>query len=64
MRLLAAYYCVRILDRANDLYLNADGIDIRPHISSLLTDMNNQMGLMNKADYIAELERLQAKYEL
>jgi hypothetical protein len=64
VRLLTAYYCVLILDRANDLYLNSNGLDIRPHISSLLTDVSNQMGLMNKAQYIAELERLNAKYAL
>jgi len=64
VRLLAAYYCVLILDRANDLYLNSKGIDIRPHITSLLTDMKNQMGLMDRAKYTAELERLNAKYEL
>jgi hypothetical protein len=64
VRLLTAYYCVLILDRANDLYLNSNGLDIRPHISSLLTDITNQMGLMNKAQYIAELERLNAKYAL
>jgi len=64
VRLLTTYYCLLILDRANDLYLNSNGIDIRPHISSLITDITNQMGLMNKALYMAELERLNAKYEL
>jgi hypothetical protein len=62
VRLLTTYYCVLVLDRANDLYLNANGIDIRPHISLLLTDIKNQMGLMNKAQYTAELERLSTKY--
>jgi len=63
VRLLTTYYCILILDRANDLYLNSNGIDIRPHISSLLSDISNQMGLMNKSQYMAELERLNAKYE-
>lgn len=63
VRLLATYYCVLVLDRANDLYLNANGIDIRPHITSLLTDFSNQMGLINKLQYMSELERLNAKYE-
>jgi hypothetical protein len=63
VRLLTTYYCVLILDRANDLYLNSNGLDIRPHITSLITDISNQMGLMNKAQYRAELERLNAKYE-
>jgi hypothetical protein len=64
VRLLTTYYCILILDRANDFYLNSNGLDIRPHISSLLTDMSNQMGLMNKEQYTAELERLKAKHEL
>ncbi|KPK01153.1 MAG: hypothetical protein AMK71_06630 [Nitrospira bacterium SG8_35_4] len=64
VRLLTTYYCILVLDRANDLYLNPNGIDIRPHITSLITDITNQMGLMNKARYRAELERLNAKYEL
>lgn len=64
VRLLTTYYCILILDRANDLYLNSNGIDIRPHITSLMTDITNQMGLMNKAQYTAELERLNAKYQL
>lgn len=63
VRLLTTYYCVLILDRANDLYLNTNGIDIRPHITLLLTDIKNQMGLMNKVQYTAELERLSEKYE-
>ena len=64
VRLLTTYYCILILDRANDLYLNSEGIDIRPHITTLISDISNQIGLMNKAQYTAELERLNAKYSL
>ena len=64
VRVLTTYYCVLILYRANDFYLNSNGLDIRPHISSLITDISNQMGLMNKAQYRTELERLNSKYEL
>ncbi len=64
VRILTAYYCVLILDRANDLVLNSNGIDIRPHIKSLLTDIQNQRGFINKEKYLFELQELQGKYRL
>lgn len=64
VRLLTAYYCVRILDKANDAELNAHGIDIRPHIGFLITDINNQIGLSDKEHYLSELEKLDEKYQL
>jgi len=64
VRILTIYYCVRILDKANDAELNAHGIDIRPHIKSLMTDINNQIGLFDKEHYLSELENLDEKYQL
>jgi len=64
VRILTTYYCVLTLDRANDSLLNANGIDIRPHITLLLPDISNQTGLMNKEQYLSELENLDIKYQL
>lgn len=64
VRILTSYYCVLILDRANDARLNPYGIDIRPHIDSLLTDISNRTGLIHKQHYLSELEKLKEKYQI
>jgi hypothetical protein len=64
VRILTTYYCVLTLDRANDSLLNANGIDIRPHITLLLPDISNQTGLIHKEQYLSELEKLDIKYQL
>ena len=61
-RALTIYYCVLILDRANDAQLNAKGIDIRPYITSSLQEIQNQMGLIYQKEYIAKLNELNLKY--
>jgi hypothetical protein len=63
-RIVTTYYCILILDKANDALLNSNGIDIRPHIKMLQTDINNQIGLVNKEQYLSELEKLNEKYRL
>jgi hypothetical protein len=62
-RTLTTYYCVLILDRANDAELNAKGIDIRPYITSSLQEIQNQMGLIYQKEYIANLKELNLKYQ-
>lgn len=64
VRILATYYCVLILDRANDAKLNANGIDIRPFIKALSSDISYRSGFINKEQYLSELERLSDKYQL
>ncbi len=64
LRMLTSYYSVRILDRANDSLVNAYGIDIRPHITLLVSEVSNQTGLINKEQYLSELEKLNDKYQL
>jgi hypothetical protein len=64
IRVLSTYYCVLILDKANDAELNSNGADIRPHIKSLLNDIRNQTGFVNKGQYLSELEKLDEKYQL
>ena len=62
VRILTTYYCVLILDKANDAELNSMGIDIRPYINSSLNEIKNQIGLVHQAEYIAKLEELRRKY--
>jgi hypothetical protein len=62
IRILTAYYCVLILDKANDEQLNSKGIDIRPYIQSSLMEIKNQIGLIYQEDYIAKLTELGLKY--
>jgi hypothetical protein len=64
MRILTSYYCVLILDKANDETLNKYGIDIRPHIDFLSQDMGNQKGLAYKRQYLEKLTSLKKKYQL
>ena len=63
VRNLAYYYCVLILDRANDAQINSDGIDIRPHLRSVHTNISNQIGFIYQKQYLAKLEKLIAKYQ-
>jgi NADH:ubiquinone oxidoreductase subunit C len=64
IRILTTYYSVLILDKANDEQLNSGGLDIRPHIKSLLNDFQTQIGLIHQKQYISELEKLAEKYKL
>ena len=62
LRIFTGYYCLLILDKANDETLNRYGIDIRPHIKSLLSEINNTKSLMYKKRYVEKLKILKAKY--
>ena len=62
VRALTTYYCVLILDRANDEELNSKGIDIRPYIKSSLLEIKNQIGLIHQKKYITRLSELSLKY--
>jgi hypothetical protein len=62
MRLLSTYYCILVLDRANDQRMNPNGIDIRPLIAATAKDIRSQTGLAYQKQYLAELERLARKY--
>ncbi len=64
IRILTTYYCVQVLDRANDKGLNSDGIDIRPHIEFAFNDISNQIGLIHQKEYLLQLENLKKKYKL
>jgi hypothetical protein len=64
IRLLTTYYCVLILDRANDQKMNPNGVDIRPLIASTDQEIRNHTGLNSRKQYLAELEKLARKYEV
>jgi len=64
VRLLTTYYCILILDRANDNGLNPNGVDIRPLIALTANDMRSQKGLIYQKSYLAELSRLADKYPM
>lgn len=62
LRILTSYYCLLILDKANDETLNRYGIDISPQIKFLITEINNTKGLIHKNQYLEKLKTLKAKY--
>lgn len=64
VRTLTQYYCVLLLDQANDRKLNSYGIDIRPYIRSSLEDIRYLLGLAYRDHYIQTLKALQEKYEM
>ncbi len=64
VRTLTYYYCVLIIDRANDEKLNSYGLDIRPHIQKSYDEIRSQIGLVNQKIYISKLEILKQKYNL
>jgi hypothetical protein len=63
LRVLVDYYCLLIIDMANDAKLNAYGLDIRPHLDYVFYDINNQKGLMYRQRYLSRLRALQNKYQ-
>lgn len=62
VRTLTSYYCVLILDKANDKEFNSKGIDIRPYIKSSLMEIKNQIGLVYQKEYLTKLDELRLKY--
>jgi hypothetical protein len=62
VRTLTTYYCVLMLDKANDEELNSKGIDIRPYIGSSLMEIENQTGFVYQKEYLTKLRELKLKY--
>jgi hypothetical protein len=62
VRILTTYYCVLIVDRANEEEANRHGIDIRRHIDSVAEEIGNQRGLVFQKEYLDVLTGLQEKY--
>ena len=64
IRILTSYYSVLILDRANDMKQNPNGIDIRPYLRLLISDLSNKSGLLFHYEYMKNLRRLKEKYKI
>ena len=64
IRILTTYYCVLILDKANEQILNYNGIDIRPHIDFSINDISNQKNLIYRKQYLTKLNSLKEKYKM
>ena len=64
IRILTTYYCVLILDKANEQILNYNGIDIRPHIDFSINDISNQKYLIYRKQYLTKLQSLKEKYKM
>jgi hypothetical protein len=64
VRILTYYYCVLIIDQANDEKFNTYGLDIRPYIEKSYDEIRSQIGLVNQKMYISRLETLKQKYYL
>lgn len=62
VRLLTRYYSVLIIDRANQKRLNNLGFDIRPPLDILVRDLEGAANLARKADYLAALRAVRARY--
>lgn len=62
IRILTSYYCILIIDKANDETLNQYGYDIRPNILLLSDDIQNHRKLLYKKKYLERLDNITKKY--
>lgn len=63
IRQLTTYYCILILDKANNNTLNKYGVDIRPPVFELIQDMQNYKLLADKKTYLNNLGAIKKKAE-
>lgn len=61
-RVLTQYYCILILDQANERKLNKLGLDIRPPLEALVGDLKVTANLTRKEEYIETLKNIRSKY--
>ena len=64
VRILMNYYCVLILDRANDMKQNPNGIDIRPYLRLVISDISDKSGFIFHSEYMKNLRMLMIKYSI
>ncbi|MEI6126290.1 MAG: hypothetical protein WCQ99_07010 [Pseudomonadota bacterium] len=62
-RNLLTYYCVLVLDKANENTLNTYGVDIRPHVDGLIKEFQSYKLLGDKKTYLNSLMIIQKKTE-
>jgi len=63
IRILTSYYAVLILDKADLNGRNHLGIDVRPHILSLISEIENYRLFVNEKDYLEYLRALKKRYD-
>ena len=63
LRILARYYSILIIDRANSVDANRYGIDIRYTLDSLISEIQGNSGLEYRQEYLENLVRLQEQYQ-
>ena len=63
LRILARYYSILIIDRANSVDANRYGIDIRYTLDSLIQEIQGNGNLVNRQAYLDNLVRLQEFYQ-
>lgn len=63
IRLLVSYYAVLILDKADRDGRNSLGIDVRPHIISLISEIENYRLFVNEKNYLENLRALKQRYD-
>jgi len=59
-RILATYYAVLIVDKANQEKMNRYNVDIRPPVAQLMDDLVNYRNLSYRGLYIKKLKALEA----
>ncbi len=64
IRILTNFYSILIINIANEKKLNSNGIDIRPFIKTTYDDVNDNLSLTDKVEYLAELDKLKIKYKI
>ena len=64
VRILTSYYSVLILDKSNDMKQNPNGIDIRPYLKLLFSDLSDKTGFAFHSEYMKNLGRLMDKYNI
>lgn len=63
LRLLTSYYAVLVLDKADREGRNHLGIDVRPHIVSLISEIENYRLFVNGKNYLDNLRALKKRYD-
>jgi hypothetical protein len=62
VRLLVSYYCLLILNEADKRKVNTFGIDARPFIGPILSEMDHYPGFQFRETYLENLKQLEAYY--
>ncbi len=63
IRMLTHYYCILVLDQANEKGINHLGVDIRFHMDKLIEELTSFSGLNQRDAYLNTLLLMQEKYE-